>query len=66
MGEGEGSAQRESGALTRDMAEAQIVTPPESGSGLPQPPLVQPPTLQDPASGAVQQAYGLFSRYAGQ
>ncbi|WWD04154.1 hypothetical protein V865_002220 [Kwoniella europaea PYCC6329] len=29
------------------------------------PGLHQPPTLQDPASGAIQQAYGLFSRYAG-
>ncbi|WWC73498.1 uncharacterized protein I206_107469 [Kwoniella pini CBS 10737] len=26
----------------------------------------QPPTLQDPASGAIQQVYGLFTRYAGQ
>ncbi|WWC93014.1 uncharacterized protein L201_007978 [Kwoniella dendrophila CBS 6074] len=26
----------------------------------------QPPTLQDPASGAIQQVYGLVSRYAGQ
>ena len=41
---------------------------PNAGQGVQYPAagIQQPPTLQDPASGAAQQLYGYFTRYAGQ